>query len=478
MSTKKAAAKKPTEQAVAVLPAPAVPAAEPKKPSLRIIAMQVENIKRVRFARIRPKGDTVIISGANGSGKSSVLDAIEWGLCGTSSIPTQPIRKGERTGTIQIQLGDFNITRHFTRVDAEKSAKGSTYITKLTVEGRNREQFRSPQELLDGLMGKISFDPLAFTRMDGKKQFETLRGLVTLDVDLDALEAEKKAAYDARRDAGRDLDAAKSRLAVLPVPAEGLPEEAIDTAAITHKLEGAANHNSIVASRERQKQSCIEASQKQRDLAEESRKLAADLRREAEAADRLAVERDEQAAQELQLAGEVDIPTVIDTAEVAAELTNAQNINGAIQRRVVYRTVEQQVTDYNAAWEAQDAIVKAKDKERADAIARAKMPIEGLSIGDGEVLYTGLPFEQASNAEQIRVSVALAMASNPQLHVLRIKDGSLLDSKTLGIISDMAEANKYQVWIERVDTGGKVGIVMEDGEASGEEVEKVEGAKK
>jgi hypothetical protein len=97
------------------------------------------------------------------------------------------------------------------------------------------------------------------------------------------------------------------------------------------------------------------------------------------------------------------------------------------------------------------------------------MPIEKLSFGEGEVLYDDLPFEQASNAVQIRVSVALAMESNPTIRVLRIKDGSLLDKKSMTIIEDLAAAHDYQVWIERVETTGTVGVVMVDGEATGEE---------
>ena len=69
----------------------------------------------------------------------------------------------------------------------------------------------------------------------------------------------------------------------------------------------------------------------------------------------------------------------------------------------------------------------------------------------------------------MRVSVAIAMAANPKLRVLRIKDGSLLDENSLALIADMASENDYQVWIERVDTTGKVGVVMEDGAIVGAE---------
>ncbi len=55
------------------------------------------------------------------------------------------------------------------------------------------------------------------------------------------------------------------------------------------------------------------------------------------------------------------------------------------------------------------------------------------------------------------------MAANPKLRVLRIKDGSLLDEGNLALIGAMAEAGDYQVWIERVEESGTVGVVMHEG---------------
>lgn len=460
-------------------PIPAEPVKPTHQPGLKIFAMQVENIKKVSFARIRPHSDVVIVSGANGSGKTSILDAIEWGITGTSHVPSQPIRKGERTARIQIDLGDFKLTRHFTRVDPEKSAKGEHYITKLILEGKNRETYKSPQALLDSFMGQISFDPLEFIRMDDRQQLEALRKLVVLDVNLDDLEAEKKTAYESRRDAGRDLDSANARLRSMQAPPEDLPEAAIDTDELTKKLEGAANHNSIRAAKLQEHARKLEQAQDRiaRALAIEQEiarleQLIKNLRLEHEAVD-------QQHKELVTEAMEMVIPEPIDTAEIAKALQEAQTTNGAIARREVYLSVKAQVVEAQKRWEAFDATVKAKDQERAAAIARAKMPIPGLGIGDGEVTFNELPFSQASNAEQIAASTALAMASNPKLRVLRIKDGSLLDDKSLAVIAKMATDAEYQVWIERVNTNGAVGVVMEDGEASGDATEKpTEPAKK
>ena len=48
------------------------------------------------------------------------------------------------------------------------------------------------------------------------------------------------------------------------------------------------------------------------------------------------------------------------------------------------------------------------------------------------------------------ISTQIAMALNPKLKVIRIKNGSLLDSKTVQILEDIAEKNDYQIWLEEV----------------------------
>jgi hypothetical protein len=82
------------------------------------------------------------------------------------------------------------------------------------------------------------------------------------------------------------------------------------------------------------------------------------------------------------------------------------------------------------------------------------------------VTFGGVPFSQASSAEQVRVSFAMACALNPTLRVVRIMDGSLLDSDSLGMIRQAAEAADMQVFIEMVGAASDdpAAVVISDGE--------------
>ena len=104
------------------------------------------------------------------------------------------------------------------------------------------------------------------------------------------------------------------------------------------------------------------------------------------------------------------------------------------------------------------------DKDKADQLAAANFPIEGLSFDETGVRYQGLPFDQASSAEQLRVSVAMGIATNPKLRVMLVREGSLLDSESLALLRDLAEEHDTQIFLERVGTGEEMQVIIEDGQ--------------
>lgn len=482
MATKKAAAK-----------AEVKPEAKKFLDGYRVLAVQVENIKKIAFARIRPAGHVVLVNGDNESGKTTLLDSINWALAGTSDIPTMPVSKGKKNGKIQLELkashdlGNLRVTRYFTAVDPNTNPKGHGYISRIEVEeqsGIDKTRYstmREPQKVLDALRPLISFNPLAFTTMKPKEQFEVLRGLVKLDIDLDANKKDYDEAYAARRDAGRDVDGLTVKLKGMAEPPSDLPSTPVNTEELTRKLQNAANHNSTVEAARTRKVQHEELIELARNRASQLREEAQQKLNEAEALDGLhrditVIPRGAVVSEISKLKEVLDsiVPgEPIDTNAVALELQNAQGINGAIARAEQYRAVKKELDEAMVTWGKHDAAVKKTETDRAGAIARAKMPVDGLSIGDGEVMFEGLPFEQASNAQQIRISVMLGICANPKLRVMYIEDGSLLGAKMMALIEAMAQEFNYQIWIERVDTTSKIGIMMVDGEASGDEVETV-----
>jgi hypothetical protein len=161
----------------------------------------------------------------------------------------------------------------------------------------------------------------------------------------------------------------------------------------------------------------------------------------------------------------------IDLAPIRAQIKGAEESNRLYHTAQRARDVKAAIKDAASEVEALTRGIEDIDEEKRGAMERAKFPVDGLAFGDGDVQYNGFPFSQASGAEQLRVSAALAMAANPKLRVLRIKDGSLLDEKSLAILEQLAIDADYQVWIEIVRTDSKATVVMEDGHVAAPAIE-------
>lgn len=426
---------------------------------MKIVSLTAENVKKLKAVEIKPDGSLVQITGANGSGKSSVLDAIYMALAGTKAIPSAPVRKGEAKARIMLDLGDVIVTRRFT-------AAGGT---SLTVEAADGARYPSPQKMLDDLLGSLTFDPLEFTRMEPKRQLETLRGLVQIDVNIDLLDEENKRDYDARTDINRRIKQLRAQAEAIVVDPDA-PAEAVDVSELTAEMQRAGEHNADIERRRTNRTEAAARITNWREAAERSRARAAELRAQAEQEEALAADLDGKVSElQAKIAAAGELPEPIDVTAISARINAASATNRAVQDRELRTDIERQAAAAEANVAALTAQMDERTRQRAEAIAGATMPVPGLSFGDGEVIYQDLPFDQACSAEQLRVSVAIAMAANPKLRVLRIKDGSLLDENGLQLIAEMAAERDYQVWIERVDTSGKVGIVMEDGEVAGAE---------
>jgi hypothetical protein len=417
---------------------------------MRIIRLTSENIKRIKAIDISPNKHMNRISGANGEGKTSVLDSILWCLTGTSKVQAQPVRKGAGKGRTEVDLGDIVVNRRF--------YEGGNRNGTLAIESKtNRTRYQSPQALLDGFMGKVSFDPLEFLRMKPEQQSEVLRGLVKLDIDVDALDAANKADYLRRREAKKERDALQIRRDAFGVPS-GLPSEPIDESALVKELQEASAYNAgIEAERIRRKN--IENTHAQQvqaiaDKRKELENLKAEIANlEANAKQRV-----------ITMAGWKPLEEPKNAEELAQQITHARTTNAGIERRRQREGYDDEINALDKEIETLSDALDQRTAIRAKAISEAEFPVPGLAFGDNEVFYNNLPFDQASNAEQIKASVAIGMASNPELRVMLIKDGSLLDTKSVNVIAEMCVEQDFQVFMEVTDTSGKVGVYIEDGE--------------
>lgn len=428
---------------------------------MKIVRLAVENVKRVEAVEIAPQSDVVVIGGQNGAGKSSVLDSIAYAIGGKRLCPAKPLREGTKRGTVSVDLGEMKVVRTFTR-----SARNGEVKSEIVVTENGGGPVSSPQALLDRLVGDLSFDPLEFTRMKPEDQVKVLRSVAGVDT----AEVDKaiSGAYEDRKTIGAALKSAEAGLEELE-RFKDAPAEPVDVQKLLKQRDADLAYNREL---EESKESLEYLRGKIAESDAKAKRIEADL----EAA-RLEAKKARENFDEFKEAFENREPAR-DVTKITAQIDSAQETNRKVEANRYYAKAETRVKSLAESHEKAETKLAELREKRVALVQAAKMPIEGLDLGDGGVLYNGLPFDQASSAEQLRVSVAMGLALNPNLKVLLIRDGSLLDDVNLATIARMAADAEAQVWIERVGEGSEVSVVIEDGRVKEEEgAEETVGAK-
>lgn len=420
---------------------------------MKIIKFQAENVKKLKAVEITPDGNTVVISGKNGQGKTSVLDSIWFALGGGDAAKDtpRPIRDGQEQASITLDLGDYKVTRNWT-------ANDKSY---LKVETKDGAKYPSPQKLLDSLVGQLSFDPLAFSTMDDKAQLKTLLGLVELSIDPAEVDRQKKVIYDQRTLVNRDVDNLKGQLAAIPEPAEDVPAEEVSASAVLAELQNAQVQLNTNNEKRRELQ----------ELARESNGLKADIQatldKIAEMQAKLTWQQGNLDATNIKgkaLKTEVEKLTDPNLGIFQTKLQQVEQINNSVRLARQYKGVSTSLNEKAAESKKLTEQITGLEKQKDDALKAAKFPVDGLGFDENGVTFGNIPFKQCSAGERLKVSLAMAMALNPKLRVIRITDGSLLDSDNMKLIESMAKENDFQVWVEIVNESGKLGVYIEDGE--------------
>jgi len=424
-----------------------------------IIRLQAENVMRLEAVSVDAKGATVVeVQGKNGAGKTTVLRSIEMALAGGRSIPEEPIRQGEAKSRIVVETQDFTVTRRFTK-------NGST----LVVESRDGvTKYTKPQDLLNGLVGQLTFDPLAFANAPKAQQVETLK--TALGLDFTAQDTERKRLYEERRDVNRDAAQAKARQAALPfysdAPAEDQSIAALMTELQNRQNANRENHATRARSTELERFATKKSDAYTDLVAREAEMVAALEALRARMKEAGAVE--DQAKAHAETARE-DVLALVnsDENEILAQVSAAEGVNRQVAANREFRRHGQVIAGLEKKSSALTDDIAAIDKAKQDAIAGAELPVAGLTFTDAGVFLDGVPFEQASKAMQIRVSAGVGFALNPTIRVMLIYDGSLLDDNTMSELETLARSNGSQIWIERVSNDETVKVVLvpaEEGE--------------
>lgn len=302
--------------------------------------------------------------------------------------------------------------------------------------------------------------------MEPHRQLEALRDLVGLDFsDLDRQRAD---VYGERTEVNRDAKRleAEWRGAMFY---EDAPEEEVDPAALLSEIEASAEKRTAADRQEHElgnfAQHTATLLQAQADTVERIR----ELRIEIEKLGALMVERGREIDgrhknhSSMQRALNEFVGGIPPVEPLRKSLRAAEDVNRQVRAN---RDHEQKLRCLKDAKNRSSLLTDRLDEidaQKASVLKEAKFPVDGLGFGEHGVLMNGLPFDQASGSETLRVSTAMGIAMNPDLRVLLLRDGSLLDAHSMDTLAEMAEQSECQIWLERVGDGDESAIVIEDG---------------
>jgi hypothetical protein len=402
----------------------------------------------------------MLFMGKNGSGKSTLIQAMSGGF-NSKLLPTETIRKGQQRAKISHTIAgkvageekEYIIDIYFT----EKDQKGRLVIT-----NEKGETMKSPSTLIKTIIGNVSFDVTKWISDSKDNKLKTLKALTGKgkEIDLKNLEIkEVKEKIKMKKARAEDLEGAlknhefkaeEVELYSVPVDMKPIQEEMANVAKNQKQWDDVANKvKGFAESVERSKTTISKNEQDVAELEEKLHKL-----REG-----IAFEKGEILKNEQNITLGKEWLAKVPRPEM--EAVN-QKMNSAIQHNEKHGRIGmlgQQQREMIATKNEVEQLklnVEKLESERNDLISKSQLSIPGLSFSDEEVFIDGLPLEEGQvNSERlINIGVDVAMALNPNLKIIFINDGSLLDGEHLKVIVDKIEANGYQAIIELVDFAG------------------------
>lgn len=414
---------------------------------VKITSFEAENVKRIKAVQFTPSEDGLtIIGGKNANGKTSVLDSIVYALGGEKYRPKNFNRDGSAVpGKIKIELSNGLIV--------ERSGKNATLkVTDPT--GR-----KAGQKLLNEFIEPLALNLPKFLNASDKEKGETLLQIIGVGEELSELDKQENLIYSERTLVGRDADK-KAKLAEALEYYPDAPEELVSASELIKQQQEILAKNGR-NEEFRQKASDLE---KKEALAWEKVTLAqAELEKAQARLEELKKEFNE--VSEAKEAAFFDASKLEDesTAEIEENIANVEEIN---------RRVRANLTKANALDEAEqlrneyenltDDLNEVRNKRKA-LLDSADLPLEGLSVNEGALVYKGQQWSDMSSAEQLIVATAIVRKLNPECGFVLMDKLEQMDTDTLAEFGSWLETEGLQVIATRVSTGEECSIIIEDG---------------
>ncbi len=425
-----------------------------------LTGMKIEGYKNISFVDLVPDDHMNLVSGKNGAGKSSLIEAMIDAIKGKTEMgkkPQRKIQRGKDKAVIEVSIGEGDSALKIKRTITQKDV----YLKAERADGKPVSQTD-----LDKLLDSSTINITKLLHLDAKGQIDFVKkvaGIDTTEVEekYKELYAERTVLNRAAKDTKGAVKSFGEVEEVAPVSlSELLSEiEKIDSSNRQVRREAAAigmmdaNVETNIAAIEKAEATishyteAIEALKEEMvvkkkdndDWIKEIKKRKANLSQEK------------------------------DTEGLRDQVSTAEDTNAKAKNYEMYKSIK---VGSDVAQKKVDDINIEMDKmliDRDNIIKNSKLPFKNVEFDkDLGLVIAGIPFDDMSSAQQIKIMSRIYIESKPELQVIYIKDGSLLDPDTLKQIAGMSELKDYQFLVEIVDEV-EGSIIMREGHILGSE---------
>ena len=421
---------------------------------MKINKLEIENVKRVKAVKIEPTANGLtIIGGDNGQGKTSVLDAIAWALGGNKYKPSNAKREGSTIPpTLHVVMDNGLVV--------ERKGKNSS-LTVIDPEGN-----KAGQQLLDSFIDELALNLPKFMEASDKEKAQILLQIIGVGEQLVAIEKDEQDTYNQRHAIGQIADQ-KKKFAQEQTYYPEAPKELVSASDLIKQQQEILARN---GENERKRQKLAEITQKKMAVARDMQDLQTKI---GELQEKLEASKSEHA--QLIKDEETGMKTIAElkdesTAELEASIRQVDEINRKVRANLDKDKAEEDAQEYTDQYAALTEKLQQIRQSKTDLLKNANLPLEGLSIEDGELTYKGFKWDGMSGSERMIVATSIVRKLNPKCGFVLMDKLEQMDLKTLKAFGEWLEAEGLQAIATRVSTGEECSIVIEDGYVKGQTI--------
>lgn len=415
---------------------------------MKINRLEIENVKRIHAAVVEPAQDGLtIIGGKNRQGKTSVLDAIAWALGGAKYQPSQAVNADSAIPPRLKVIMDNGLV-------VERKGKNSDL--KVTDPSGKK----GGQQLLNEFVEELALNLPKFMEASGKEKATTLLQIIGVGPQLVELDQKENELYQERLYVGRTADQ-KEKFAKEQPYYPDAPQELVSPSDLIRQQQDILARNGekarIRANAGEAERKAVAAEQAL-SMAYEAVAEAEKRLEEAKAAYNKAMEEKEIAFSNAANAGEDE-----STAELEANIADIESINIKVRANMNKIQAEEDAKEYRDQYTRLSQDIEEVRNKKAALLSNADLPLPGLSVMDGELIYNGQKWDNMSSAEQMIVSTSIVRKLNPKCGFVLLDKLEAMDLDTLKEFGQWLEREGLQAIATRVSTGDECSIIITDG---------------